>query len=441
MQEFANTPTLKNAIIDLMNDVNVADNNLLNILDYIIDLFEKNNLGSDYYGYHNIDHELEVTYVSLLVCVANVKSNKYTIDDLKHVFVASLFHDFDPEKSVDKPHEKNVIKFLNDNEDPKKLLVDAGLDLNIIKALILRTVYPWHGKIMENAKTEIKKYLETSSLTKKNDSLQDHYKELGWVLSLSDRIGGYALGDFSKAMEMAKMNAHASAWSPTVIVKRAVVFFEDMLSNESEMCEQVLNSLPKNLRKNFLDNIVSFMKLRQNEVEIYNKCTYEGLSFIPSIEKINGTIESEFIDALLEIYKELPKPLQFTRDDFVNSLRDTDTILNTLRIGNKNGPVIGFAKGGPLEKYKINNVDDKNFGRNNTVFLEPVALKMGYWGFHGGREMRNLFTMQAETKGYKYMTSFAMRDVISTRKKRHHENIEFVKKFDPERWDYYRTIL
>jgi len=440
MQEFANIPTLKNAIIDLMTESGIANKQLIMILDYVIDLFEKNNIGTDYYGYHNIDHELEVTYIALQASNLKSENSEFTIDDVKYLFTSSLFHDFDPEKSVDRPHEKNVVSFLENNEKPKKLIMDAGLDINIIKALIMRTVYPWSGKTKDSAEIEIKKYLEISPITKGNISLQDHYKKLGWILSMSDRIGGYALGDFSKAMEQAKMNAHASAWSPTLIVKRAVAFFEDMLTNESDMCETVLNSLPKNLRKNFLDNIVSFMKLRQEEIQIYNRCTYEGLKFIPSIEKLGGKIESEFIDALLEIYKELPKPLQFTRDDFVDSLYDKETILNTLRIGNNKGPIIGFAKGGPLEKYQISNVNDINFGKKNTIFLEPVALKMGYWGFHGGSEMRHLFTMQVSTKGYKFLTSFAMRDVIAKRKKRH-EGIEFVKKFDPERWDYYRTKL
>ena len=165
------------------------------------------------------------------------ENSEFTIDDVKYLFTSSLFHDFDPEKSVDRPHEKNVISFLEKNEIPKKLIMDAGLDINIIKALILRTVYPWNGKIKDDAEIEIKKYLESSPITKGNISLQDHYKKLGWILSLSDRIGGYAIGDFSKAMEQAKMNAHASAWSPTLIVKRAVAFFEDMLTNESDMCE------------------------------------------------------------------------------------------------------------------------------------------------------------------------------------------------------------
>jgi len=440
MQEFANIPTLKNAILDLMNSLGIGNKELIDILDYIIDLFEQNNLGTDYYGYHNIDHELEVTYISLHACNIKNKESKLTEDDIKYVFTSALFHDFDPEKSVDRPHEKNVIEFLENNSTPKKLISNAGLDINIVKAIIMRTVYPWVGKTRDIAESDMKKYLDLSPITSNDTSLQDHYRELGWILSLSDRIGGYALGDFSKAIELAKMNAHASAWSPTLIVKRAVMFFEDMLSNESEMCEKVLNSLPKNLRKNFLDNIVSFMKLRQEEIQIYNRCTYEGLKFVPSIEKLGGKTESEFIDALLEIYKELPKPLQFTRDDFVDSLNDKDTILNTLRIGNSKGPIIGFAKGGPLEKYNISSVSDVNFGKNNTVFLEPVALKMGYWGFHGGSEMRHLFTMQVSTKGYKFLTSFAMRDVITSRIKRG-ENVEFVEKFDPERWDYYRTKL
>jgi len=65
---------------------------------------------------------------------------------------------------------------------------------------------------------------------------------------------------------------------------------------------------------------------------------------------------------------------------------------------------------------------------------------MGYWGHHGGSELRHLFTMQAHSKRYKYQTSFALRDVISKRTKTH-ENAKFVTQFDPERWDYYRIKL
>ena len=68
------------------------------MLDYTIDLFESQGLGMDYYGYHNINHELEVTYVTLLSATWDDISNNIPKDDLKYLYVASLFHDFDPSK-------------------------------------------------------------------------------------------------------------------------------------------------------------------------------------------------------------------------------------------------------------------------------------------------------------------------------------------------------
>ena len=439
MQEFANLHSLRNGIFDLLSSVNIATKQNTELLDYTIGLFNKNGLSSDYYGYHNIDHELEVTYVTLISAIHSLNTKKFDLDDVKYLFAAALLHDFDPGKTVDRPHEKSVIDFIKQDKTIQQLLEDAVIDSKLICALISRTVYPWSGKIKADAEKEIKNYLISSSLTKDSNEKQEHFFNLGHFLSISDRVGGYCLGDFSKAMEMAKMNAHASGWHPALIVRRAVIFFEDMLNNESDMSEQVLNGIPRHMRKNFLDNIVSFMKLRQEEIQIYNKFTYEGLKLVPMIEK--NTKHDEFINALLEIYKELPRPLQFTREDFVESIHDKDTILNTLRIGDPSGPIIGFAKGGPLEKYNFQfKINDDNYGKNNTIFLEPLALKNGYWGFHGGREIRQLFLMQAQSQEFQYMTSFAMRDVIQYRIK-NSSGIEFVKKFDPERWDYYRVTL
>jgi hypothetical protein len=76
----------------------------------------------------------------------------------------------------------------------------------------------------------------------------------------------------------------------------------------------------------------------------------------------------------------------------------------------------------------------------NTIFLEPLALKTGYWGQNGGHEMRLYFTMLAEAKGYKFLASFAPRNVIQKRFERK-EGVEFIKTFNPERWDYYRIRL
>ena len=438
MQEFANPPSLRNAIFDLLSSVKLATDENVKLLDYTIQLFKNNGLFSDYYGYHNVDHELEVTYVTLLSGIHSLEENYLSKSDLNYLFASALLHDFDPDKSMDKPHEKNVIRFISKDQNIQKLLANANLDQNLICAIISRTVYPWIGNIVTNTEKLIQDYFSKSEI-KDNKERQKHFRDLGHFLSISDRIGGYSLGDFQKAMEMAKMNAHSSSWHPAFIVRRSVVFFEDMLNNEPDMCQRVLNGLPKHMRKNFLDNIVGFMKLRQEEIQIYNQFVYDGLPLVPCIQK--STLSDDILDELLAIYRELPKPLQFTRDDFIESISDPETILNMLRIGDSNGRIIGFAKGGPLEKYNFDlDFEDRNRGKNNTVFLEPVAIKNGYWGFHGGRELRQLFMMQVQSKGYKFMTSFAMRDVIDERKE-NDKNVVFVKKFDPERWDYFRVTL
>ena len=438
MQEFANPPSLRNGIFDLLSSLNLATDANVKLLDYTIQLFKNNGLFSDYYGYHNVDHELEVTYVTLLSGKYALEENYISKNDLNYLFVSALLHDFDPEKSVDKPHEKNVIQYILKDENIQKLLSDANLDKNLICAIISRTVYPWTGDIIANTEKLIQNYFSNTEI-RDNKERQKHFRDLGHFLSVADRIGGYSLGDFQKAMEMAKMNAHSSSWHPALIVRRSVVFFEDMLNNEPDMCQRVLNGLPKHMRKNFLDNIVGFMKLRQEEIQIYNQFVFDELPLVPCIQK--STLSDDVLDELLSIYRELPKPLQFTRDDFIESIRDPDTILNMLRIGNSTGKIIGFAKGGPLEKYDFDfEFEDRNRGKDNTVFLEPIAIKNGYWGFHGGRELRQLFMMQVQSKGFKFMTSFAMRDVIDERKK-NDKNVVFVKKFDPERWDYFRVAL
>ena len=76
MQEFANLHSLRNGIFDLLSSVNIATKQNTELLDYTIGLFNKNGLSSDYYGYHNIDHELEVTYVTLISAIHSLKTKK-----------------------------------------------------------------------------------------------------------------------------------------------------------------------------------------------------------------------------------------------------------------------------------------------------------------------------------------------------------------------------
>ena len=435
LQQFANTHSMRNEILSLMVQNRIEEDSYVEMLDYTIDLFESQGLGTDYYGYHNINHELEVTYISLLA--ANQNKVKFTDEDIKYLYVAALFHDFDPQKSVDKPHEESVLKFISLDKKLQGLIDAVGLDLEIIKVLILRTTYPWSGKLKENAEMQIKEAFNKSDLTRNNLQYQEHIMEMGWYLSVIDRVSGYALGDFGKAMEMAKMNAHALAWRPSLIVRSAVAYFEELLNKETDMIKPILKILPKEMRKNFFDTVLSFMKIRQQEVTIQADYSYENLKLIPTIESMSTRKDPKFIKALNEIFLELPRPLQFEKDNFEKSIKDPQVIINTLRLNDKHGEIVGFSKGGPLENYRLREeIRDENYGLGNTIFLEPLALKIGYWGLKGGSEMRHMFIMQSHSMKFKYLTSFALRDVIRARIER--EEAEFVTQFDPERWDYYR---
>ena len=130
LQKFAKTNSMRNNILNLMVQNGLGDDCYVEMLDFTIDLFESQGLGADYYGYHNINHELEVTYVSLLALKQN--KVKFTDEDIKYLYIAALFHDFDPEKNVDKPHEESVIKFISTDKklrqliDATNIVIDRG---------------------------------------------------------------------------------------------------------------------------------------------------------------------------------------------------------------------------------------------------------------------------------------------------------------------------
>jgi hypothetical protein len=438
LQKFANKHPMRDKILSIMVENELTDDCFVEMLDYTIDLFESQGLGSDYYGYHNINHELEVTYVSLLA--AKQENVILSQKDIRYLYVAALFHDFDPQKSVDKPHEESVLKFISLDKKLQELIKIADVDLEIIKVLILRTTYPWIGDLKKNAETQIEECFQNSDLTRNDKPLQEHIMQIGEYLSVVDRISGYTLGDFSKAMEMAKMNAHALAWRPSLIVRSSVAYFEELLNKETEMVKGVLKVLSNEMRKNFFDTVLSFMKIRQQEISIQADYSYQNLKLVPTIECMSTRKDPNFIKELYEIFLELPRPLQFSKENFEDTVKNPEIILNTLRINDKNGEIVGFAKGGVLESYSLREeIRDENYGLGNTIFLEPIAVKMGYWGLKGGSEMRHMFIMQSHSMKYKFLTSFALRDVIQARIEK--ERAEFVEQFDPERWDYYRIQI
>jgi hypothetical protein len=441
MQDSSNDHPLKNKIQELLVSAGIKKTACYSrMLDYTIEIFEAQGLGRDYYGYHNIDHELEVTYITLLAAIWEQKIQKLDQSDIEYLYTAALFHDFDPQKSVDKPHEESVIQFIALDKELKKLIDEAGLDIEIIMALILRTTYPWTGEFKQKPEVQMSECFNRSKITRNNPEKQSHYEELGWFLSVVDRIGGYALGDFSVAMEKAKKNAHALAWHQSSIVRMSVNYFESLLNNEAPMCRRVLHALPTEIRKNFMLIVLSFMKLRQAEIRIESKFEYENQKFQTKVDSLDERSSDAFIKALTSIYNELPRPLQLQKFGFAKSILDPNTILTTLRVNDGNDTIVGYAKGGPLENYQLYaGIEDENYGKKNTIFLEPIAMRMGYWGLGGGTRLRKVFSLMANTQRYRYLTSFALRDLIQ--KKMGSENVEFVTMLDPEHWDYYRVDL
>ena len=64
------------------------------IIRHAVSEFSKKGFGIDYYGYHNITHELEATYISLLAAKGQTNNNKHirlTKKDVIYLFTAALF--------------------------------------------------------------------------------------------------------------------------------------------------------------------------------------------------------------------------------------------------------------------------------------------------------------------------------------------------------------
>ena len=161
---------------------------------------------------------------------------------------------------------------------------------------------------------------------------------------------------------------------------------------------------------------------------------------MPTIESINTRTDPEFISTLRHIFEQLPSPLQLEHAAFEESVMDPEIILTTLRVNSRNGKIVGYAKGGPLERYRLREeIRDEKPRHVQHHIPRADGLNIGYWGLGGGSGMRNMFIMQASAKKYTYLTSFALRDVVSARVDK--EEAEFVARFDPERWDYYRISL
>ena len=409
------------------------------VIRHAVSEFSKHGLGIDYYGYHNIDHELEVAYFTLLAANGEKKQEyRFSQKDFTTLFLAAFFHDYDPFKRFDKPHEDSVERFIRNDHKIKRFIDDFEISIDIVIALIYRTAYPFKGIIAEHANKRIEKLFTTAGIAENDITMQKHYEDLGWFLSISDRIAGYSLGNFEHSMELARRNAHSLGWHPSVINTESVKYFTS-LKEEKEMFERVLNGVPQEYKKNFSDNVMAFRKAWAKEVEIRSSIKNKQLDLITVVEGTH-TSNSNIMESVLNIHKESPAPMTTSVKKFKKSLTDRDTILITLRLNNKDGEIVGYANGGRLENYTLRRgTHDENLGKRNTAYIESICVKPGYWGeTGGGRLLRLEFHKEAKHRGCKFVTGYVHREV-AIRRINKGESIEIVQKYNPDKLDYYRA--
>jgi hypothetical protein len=439
----AEAAVLKKRILTLASEIGFQDRWTAALLRHAVSEFSKKGLGADYYGYHNIQHELEAAYFALIAAYGHYKRD-YDFDqlDLIYLFVAALFHDYDPLKHFDKPHEDSVEAFVRADKEIKKYLDDVGINIDILFVLIHRTAYPFRDKIAEHANKRIQELFTLAGIPEINSEIREHYIRLGWFLSVSERIAGYALGDIEHGRDLARRNAHALGWHPSRINEESVRYFS-IMKEEKDMMKSVLEYVPEEYKTNFFNNMEAFREAWEEENRVKASIRKNETNLVPvMIEKSDNGINPSIREAILKIYQDLPLPVPpIFENKFKKLLSNPNTILITLRVNDKNGEIVGYVKGGPLETYELRRgTHDSNVGKKNTAYMEWIGIKSGYWGAAGGHVLRSEFLKEAKHRGYEYVTSYVHRLVITNRKERG-EPIEIVQKYDPDRLDYYRINL
>ena len=461
----AKEASYKDKILKLAKNMDFEIKATSRIIRHAVSEFSKYGLGSDYPGYHTINHNLEVAYISLLSAGNQKLENKIEKKDIKNLFVAALFHDFDPRKEFEKPNEDNIELFIRNDRKLAKLIASFEIDLNIVIALIHRTTYPFIGTQKEHALKRIHELLSLSGIDNDDISTRQHYEKLGLFLSICDRIAGYCLGDFNYAKELARRNARGIGWHSQVINEKSVEYFTALKQrDDKDTFERVIQSLPVAFRKNFFDNVEGFREAWEKELEIKASLRKNELNFVTVVENItddaNKTNEDMF-DTIMRIRQEYCSPINLHDREFRKSLYDPSTILITLRINSNEGEIVGYVKGGPLEKHKpkrgrydesVGRMDtihmeslrrgtyDENLGKSNSVFMEWMAIETGYMGEKGGHMLRSEFLKEARRLNYAYVTSYYQRELIIHRKSKG-EPIEIVQQYDAAMIDYYRIDL
>jgi hypothetical protein len=430
---------LEGKIVHLGTAMGLQDQWIRSLLRHAISEFSEKGLGPDYYGYHNIDHELEAAYFTMIAANGQPNYSRFTEEEIGYLFVAALFHDYDPLKQFDKPHEDSVERFIRSDPKIVGFIQEIGLDIDLVIAIIHRTAYPFTGEIAEHAQERMDQLFESAGIPKDNHATRKRFTDLGWFLSVSERIAGYALGDFDHATDLARKNAHALDWNPSVINERSVAYFASLMQ-ETEMFYGVIAGVPEDYRRRFYDNVEAFMRT-WNEEQHDRGLAGDSLLMVAVPEENGKKPSPETKESILTIYKQGALPMKTSEDEFLKSLIDEKSILITLRLSDPNGKIVGFAKGAPLETSRLRRgTTDVNMGKANTAFLQGIGVKKGYSGASGGHLLRLAFIGEASRQGYKFVTGYASRDVVMRRLSKG-EKMEIVQKYDPDRLDYYRADL
>ena len=250
--------------------------------------------------------------------------------------LSALFHDYDPLKRFDKPHEADVESFIRNDNKIKELIRPFQIDLDVVIALIYRTAYPFKGSVAEDALKRMNDLLTKAGISDSDSNTRSHYIELGWFLSMCDRLAGYCLGNFEYSQELARLNAHAMAWHPSVINQRSVVYFTE-LKAERNMLDRVLMAIPENFKKNFYDNVAGFRQAWENEVQIRAMLRRKEMNLVIEVEGTGDLMDPDLITSVTKLYTEIPAPISPNEKDFNRSFLTNKTILITLRTNDQDG--------------------------------------------------------------------------------------------------------
>ncbi len=100
---------------------------------------------------------MEAVYFTLLSIYGINSTENYKISrkETTYLFVAALFHDYDPLKEFDKPNEDSVEFFIRNDAKIKEFIANANLNIDLLMILIHRTAYPFKGEIEQYATRKI----------------------------------------------------------------------------------------------------------------------------------------------------------------------------------------------------------------------------------------------------------------------------------------------